>query len=189
MRYKVDVLCKDKDCSFSLNLRKRVSMYAAKVSPAKKQGMFEVSGAFSVSIPALPRPTLAEIQRRFCWIQEILVDVSPTSEVSFGLARPLYSGEAFLRRESYEERLGFLPAGTALGFQHACWLVEYQDDHLWFRNFPDRVLVDFPGFTAGHTNNGCVSPFLSRAGECWTMGFRWTGADLNQRWRTALVRP
>lgn len=91
---------------------------------------FRETTEITVEIPALPRPTLEELQEKFPWIKSIRRDSSPTEVVTLKLG--------------YERRLVSSP-NMVLGYQQAVWLIEYQDKIFSLTALLMRNYVDFSG--------------------------------------------
>ncbi|MBI2035667.1 MAG: hypothetical protein HYT12_03210 [Candidatus Liptonbacteria bacterium] len=111
------------------------------------EAFFRVTGKLSITIPALPRPTLGELQSRYGWMRSV-DDSSTTEEATLVLGTVLRSGEDSIGDVvEYERRLAPL-AGKLLGFQHAEWLVANQDRFPKLAKVLGKVYIDFPGIFA-----------------------------------------
>jgi hypothetical protein len=70
------------------------------------QGCFSLGNdEVVIYMPALARPTLEEIQKRFSSVQRIGRDDSPTEEVTLRLATVLKPKESSINHRTYERRL------------------------------------------------------------------------------------
>ena len=56
---------------------------------AEQREFFRETGELTLQIPALARPTLADLQARFAWIRSIERDTSPSAAVTFALGTVL----------------------------------------------------------------------------------------------------
>jgi hypothetical protein len=104
-------------------------------------GQFE---EFAIEIPALPRPTLKELQRHNRWINSIERDTSPEGPVALILRSVLGFGVKLIDGTEYERRLA-LRQHALLGFQHCQWILNNQMRFPAFMALLGRVYVDFAG--------------------------------------------
>ena len=127
-----------------------------------------------IIIPALPRPTLKELQAKYTWIKKIERDTSETKSVELSLISVLKDGETSIDGKKYEKRL----PKKLLGFQHLEWLVEHQGE------FPELLeqakkenfwYIDFSGLVVVYEDGDRRVPYGARFGERW--GARWHWLD------------
>ena len=97
---------------------------------------FRTMEAVAITIPALARPTLEELQAQYSWIKSIERDNSPTEAVKLSLATVLRPDETeAISGVEYERRLTS-KLDLIFGYQQAKWLVEHQDE------FPDFMALN-----------------------------------------------
>lgn len=123
-------------------------------------------------IPALKKPTLKQLQKKYDWIQSIEKDDSTEKAVTLELQQPVKIG--WVSGAEYEK----LAKDANLGFQHMEWLIAHQDefpelialaesDNFWYITFPALVVV-------GRGGRRDV-PYCSRLGSRW--GDYWIWLD------------
>lgn len=141
------------------------------------------TGEITLEIPALPRPTLEELKvidrpeityfpKHPPVINMIASDTSPVEAVTFKLGSALAPGEEFIDDEDVDFRIG-PNRDKLLGFQHAIWLVQHQDELPGLMALASKPInFKFPGIMTRKKENGIRSyPFLRR---------RWRGKQI--RW-------
>ncbi len=137
---------------------------------------FRETAEFSVQIPALTRPTLAELREKFLWIRAengIERDVSPEGEVTLVLGTLLRLGESSISGQEYERRVA-LVSRPFLGYQQLNWLVEHQDEHPALMALLGQIYVDGPGLVVVDGDNSDRRfPYLVRYGERWHLYWAW----------------
>ena len=147
---------------------------------------FRDTGELALQIPALPRPTLAELREKFSWIRAengIERDTSPTEAVTLRLGTVLRADEKSIGGEEYERRRVSL---TGLhGYQQAAWLVEHQDEFPEVMALLGKVYIDFPGLVVASADGDRNFPYLYRVGKRWDLRWRWTVYDLFSSGRIA----
>jgi len=138
-----------------------------------------------IIIPALPRPTLAELKNKYSWIKSIERDTSETKEVKLSLISVLKKGEDYISGKEYEKRM---PKGL-LGFQHLEWFIEHQsefpelleqanDNNFWYIDFLGLVVVLDSG-------RRCV-PYGCQNGKRWDAYWHWLSSGFGQYGRVAV---
>lgn len=148
-------------------------------------------GRTSIKIPALPRPTLKEIQRESSYLDAIKIerDTSPTNEVTLRLATILRLGEDSVDG-CEEERRMLLLGNRALGYQHRNWLVDNQDKFSAFTAFLGtsiigHVSIVFPGIVVV-TGGGCPHKFGMTTDSRWRSYSTWVGDGFGLLSRVAI---
>lgn len=138
----------------------------------------------TIQIPALPRPTLAALQKEFTWTKGIESDISPTEAVTMELATILRPNEEAIGGREYERRLG---QTSYLGFQHALWFVEHQDDPKLkkFKALCEKICIDFPGLKVVGSGGRRGVPGLGSASMRWYLSFGWLEYDFHRGGRLA----
>lgn len=146
-------------------------------------GFFRKTGEFTIRVPALPRPTLARLQGQHSWIKSIERDNSPTETTTLSLGTVLRPDEGSVGGTKYEQRIVSLPT---MGYQHAVWLVEHQDEFPEFMALLGKIYIDFPGLIVVLGNGYRRVPCLRRAGGRWCLDWHWLGSDFYSFGRVAV---
>lgn len=156
--------------------------------------LFRDMGELTISIPALPRPTLNELRKKFPEIRKengIKRDDSPTTPVTLHLASVLIPGEEeCIEGEKYERRL-LVPRmqGLLLGYQQAVWLVEHQDEFPALMALREWVCIDFPGLiVVDEGGRRCVF-CLGFGGKFWHLSRSSLSNVVTSHMRTAFSGP
>jgi len=136
-----------------------------------------------IQIPALPRPTLEELQGRFGWIKSIHEDNSPTKASTMTLGTVLRLTEYRIDDEEYTRRREGLPS---LGYQHGVWLAENQDNLPELMAQLGRVYIDLPGIEVVDADGRRRFPYLSQCGGRWGLGWFWSDRKLFRDGRLAV---
>lgn len=108
-------------------------------------GFWRLLYDLEIEMPALPQPTLSEVQKRQAAhreIESIAFDHSPIVPVRLTLGTLLRQGETSIRSGDYAFRRSRL--ANLLGFQHALWLEANQDQFPRLAVLPNRS-IDWPG--------------------------------------------
>ena len=147
---------------------------------------FRETGEFTVKIPALARPTIAELRTKYSWIDRIESDTSPTEAVTLKLGTVLHPDEERIKGSEYECRRAPL-LGRMFGYQQFVWLVDHQDEHPAFRVLLGQIYIDGPGLVAVHADGSRDFPCLYRSGERWGLGWDWVEGDLDRLGRLAIA--
>jgi len=101
------------------------------------------TGELVIRIPALKRPTLAELQAKWSWIRKIERDTSPEGPVTLNLATVLRDvAEGSINGPEYERRISS-SMSRLLGYQQLAWLIEHQDEYPAFMALLGKVYTDF----------------------------------------------
>ncbi len=148
------------------------------------------TGEFTVTIPALPRPTKKQLQAKYpgIGIASIERDCSPTEALTMNLATVLRIGEtAAINGAEYERRLASR-LNDSLGFQQLEWLVEHQDEFPVFMALLGKIYVDGPGIVVTDANGYRHIPYLSGDGQRWKLYWHWIGSDFGGDGRIASSR-
>ena len=138
----------------------------------------------NIAIPALPRPTLEELQNEWNWIARIEKDDSPETEVALEIGTVLKDGESRIGGREYGKRR---PAAR-LGCQHAKWLVEHQDEFPGFAALLGKIYIDFPGLVVVHEDDDREVPYLNGVGGRWELRWDWADDVLGPDGRVASFR-
>jgi hypothetical protein len=134
---------------------------------------FRETEEVAIQIPALPRPTLAELKANWSWIRSIERDTSPTEPVSLVLGTVLCEGETdSINGTEYERRLA-PKQDVLLGFQHRQWLLEHQAEFPEFMALLGKVYIDFSGLVVVHGNGDRHVPYVSQDDRRWGGGWSW----------------
>lgn len=136
-------------------------------------GYLRTTGEFTVQIPALPRPTLEQLQAKHSLFKSIERDTSPSEAITMmNLATILRPGETkAISGAEYEQRLASY-LNDLLGFQQLEWLVEHQDEHPSFKALLGKIYVDGPGLVVADANGDRHIPCLNRDGQRWKLCWR-----------------
>ncbi len=126
---------------------------------------------FSISVPAQPRPTLAELQGKWPWIHGIGYDVSPVAPVRFRLATVLRNGESVIGGPEYRRRLGFAESGKLLGYQQLFWLFENQEKFPVLLSFFGDISVDAAGLVVIGEDGEENAPYFHKRSGRWYIGW------------------
>lgn len=141
------------------------------ISEGMPDEVFRWVDKFTLKIPALPRPTLPELQARFPWI-ESKQDTSPKEALTLRFASVLLLNEEKIGGAKYERRLGpKLKLNLCLGYQHAIWLEEHYGKSLSFVALLKKFYVDFPGLVVA-----------GESGRRYISGLSWVGAQVDLCW-------
>lgn len=135
-------------------------------------GVFRDTGELTIQIPALPRPTLAELQKDWSYIKSIERDTSPTEALTLKLATVLREKENPIGGTEYELRLK-PKHGILLGFQHRQWLKEHQSEFPKLMALLGKIYIDFPGLVVVRARGSRVYPYLDDDGERWDGRWDW----------------
>lgn len=149
---------------------------------------FRATGEVTIRIPALPRPTLAELREKYSWIREengIKRDTSPIEAVTLKLGTVLGIDEKQIAGSEYERRIA-PKLDICLGYQHACWLVEHQDEFPELKALLGKVYIDFLGLVVVYAYGHRYFPSLSRHGERWYVDWDWVEGGLCRVERVAV---
>ncbi len=153
------------------NKLKNATVQQEEKTPASVPNFLRDTGEFTVQIPALPRPTLEQLQAEDPWIRRIERDCSPTQAVTMKLATVLGVGEtSSISGAEYERRLAPHLADLH-GYQQLKWLVAHQDEHLAFRALLGKIYLDGHGIVVVHESGDWRFPYLARLGERFEL--RW----------------
>lgn len=150
------------------------------------------TGEFTVTIPALPRPTLRRLQVKYpsMNIASIERDCSPTEVVTMNLATVLSPNEMKLVARcggaEYERRLASC-LNDLHGLQQLEWLVDHQDEHPAFKALLGKIYVDGPAIVVYACGSRCV-PVLGSGGWRWRLLWLSLGSDFCSDGRVASSR-
>src|SRR3989344_1711564 len=123
---------------------------------------FHETGELTIQIPALPRPTLEELQAKFNWVKSIERDTSTTEATTLKLGTVIRTDETSINGKEYELRLA-PKLNVLLGYQHTTWLVENQDKSPELMVLLGKIYIDFPGLVV-------VGSYGSRSIPCLNDG-------------------
>jgi len=136
------------------------------------------TGELTIEIPALPRPTLKEIQKKYSWIRSIERDTSPERPVTLKLATVLCPDQTgSISGTEYERRIA--PSlDVALGYQHWQWLLEHQNAHPAFMALLGKLYIDFPGIIVVCKDGNRNVPVCGQCGTHWDDDWSWLGEGM-----------
>ncbi|MEK7193364.1 MAG: hypothetical protein AAB652_01085 [Patescibacteria group bacterium] len=146
---------------------------------------FRETDELTLQIPALPRPTLWELQAKFSWIKSIERDTSPIEVTTLALATVLRPDENRINGTEYECRIAS-KLDLCLGYQQAVWLVEHQDEFPDFMALLGKIYIDFSGLVVVNENGYRFVPCLSQGSTQWYLRWYWLGTHLDRRGRLAI---
>lgn len=139
-----------------------------------------------IRIPALKRPTLAQLQAKYSWIKKIERDTSPEGPVTLNLATILRdAAEGSVNGPEYERRIA-ASLSRLLGYQQLAWLIEHQDEYPIFMALLGKIYIDFSGLVVVRGGGRRLVPFGYRGGARWGAHWRWLGSNFDQRGRVAV---
>jgi len=146
------------------------------------------NGELTINIPALPRPTLSELQAQFPWIRSIERDTSPETPVTLTLVTVLKPGEKPIDGKEYERRLA-PQQDVLLGFQHRQWFLAHQDEYPALKALLGKVYyIDFPGIAVRDVGGFRVVPYCFQGGKRWDGDWSWLDAGFLGFGRVAVAR-
>jgi len=151
-------------------------------------GYFRETGEFTIQIPALPQPTLAELRAKFPWIKEeggIECEASPTEAIALKLGTVLRPNETSINGPEYEQRLA-PKSGLLLGYQHAQWFVKHQDEFPELTALLRKVYIDFPGLVVVSEDGHRFFPYLSQVVARWGVRWLWLAGGFRPGGRVAV---
>jgi hypothetical protein len=138
------------------------------MSEQEKSGIiFRETGELRIEIPALPRPTLEELQEEHpkMGIKSIRRDTSPIGPVSLGLGTVLNPEEFKIKGVEYVLRLAPI-RNILFGYQHSVWLLgNYKLPAI--RNILDEFRLVLPGLIVIDGNNEYFTPALHKNSRSW----------------------
>lgn len=144
------------------------------------------TGELSISIPALSRPTLKQLKKKWPWIKKIAQDTSPTCPVTLELATVLLVDENdSIDGSEYERRLTPNPS-RLLGYQQCEWLIEHRDEYPAFATLLGKVYIEFPGLVVVDDDGNRRGPHCLQVGRRWGASWSWFIAAFNQSGRVAI---
>jgi hypothetical protein len=147
----------------------------------------ELTGTNTIVIPALPRPTSAELHAKYAWIRKedgIKLDISPTEVVTLRLGTLLRLDEERIDTAEYERRRASLTG--QFGYQQLEWLVKHQDEHSAFKALLGKIYIDGTGLIVVDADGGRDFPYLYGNGRRWYLNWNWNDNDLNRNGRLAV---
>jgi len=150
------------------------------------ESFFRATGELTVQIPALPRPTLEQIQAKYSWIASIERDTSPTDPVTLTLGTVLRPEEkGSITGAEYERRL-ISKLDVALGYQHMEWLLAHQNEFPAFMALLGKIYIDFPGLVVVDDDGSRYVPYCDQGGRRWDAIWGWLGIDFSVFGRVAV---
>jgi hypothetical protein len=141
----------------------------------------------NITIPALKKPTLKEIQKDYPFIKKIEKDTSPTRAISVALTTLLEGDEDYINGEEYTNRRK-PHEKVLLGYQHLKWLLEDQEKFPSLKALVGKIYIDCPGIIAVNGDGDRVFPCAGGDGSRFGVGWRWTGGRLDRRGRLLVSR-
>ena len=146
---------------------------------------FRDTGELTLKLPALRRPTLAELQAKFSFIKSIERDTSPVEAVTFNLATVLGDGENSINGAEYERRI--TPKRTIiLGYQHAAWLMDRQKEYPDLMGLLGKIYIDFSGLVVVRGSGRRDYPYLGQNDKLWFVSWSWVDSDFSRDGRVAI---
>ena len=140
-------------------------------TPIPERFLMKTDWDFSLSVPALPRPAISELQEKWPWVRRIAYDVSPVTPVRFRLATVLWPGESNVDGPEYRRRIGFSESGKLLGYQQLLWLFENQERFPVLLSFFGDVSIDAPGLVVVGEDGEENSPYFHKRNGRWYVGW------------------
>jgi hypothetical protein len=149
---------------------------------------FRETGELIIEMPALKRPTLAELQAERSDIKDIIRDTSPEGPVTLKLGTVLRPEETkSINGPEYQRRIAALRnAGRVLGWQHRKWLREHQDEHPELKTLLGKIYIDFPGLEVLGGDGRRGFPCAVGRGKRWRDGWGWMDGDFRSLGRIAV---
>ncbi len=148
-------------------------------------------------IPALKRPSLADVKASWDGIRSIECDDSTEGEVTVRLATVLKSDEPQIVGGDYERRLMKLRGeGGLLGFQHWKWFLANWDKpeailddkvRAALKSLIGNVYIDFPGIIVVRAGGGRGIPYAFDGGERWHGYWCWVSDAFRRYGRVAVA--
>jgi len=157
---------------YPYNLEQLLEHLQAGIEGRFIESVFFETGELLIPMPALARPTLAELEKY--GIVKIEADNSPTEVTTFQLGTVLKPGEDVIGGTEYEIRRRPL-VGRLYGYQQAIWFVEHQDEFPEFMALLGKVYIDFPGLIVVDMHSNRCFAYIFSNGERW--GLRWSEVD------------
>ncbi len=136
---------------------------------------FRETGELKIQIPAIPRPTLEELQRKYSWIKAIEFDNSPTEPVTLVLGTVFRSDENSINGREYEYRLRSVEG--KFGYQQGLYLAKNQLVYPNFQKMRGKIYIDLPGLMVLNDGDSRRFPCLDGHGLLWVL--RWPWIDSN----------
>ena len=149
---------------------------------------FLETGELTIQIPALARPTPEQLRKKYSWIKEengIERDTSPAEAITLKLGTVLRPDEKKINGGEYEKRIA-PKLNLTLGYQHALWLVEHQDEFPEFMALLGKIYIDFPGLIVVRADGRRDFPYLRDDGRRWYLVWYWVGHGFNRVGRFAV---
>lgn len=140
---------------------------AIKATGKLYKDFFTDTGELAIQIPALSRPTLAQLQAKF-WFRSVERDHSPTEAITLRLNTVLHGAEEKINSAEYERRIASR-TNIILGYQQAVWLAGHQDEFPKFKDLLGKIYIEFSGLVVVGTNGERRYPYLGNAGKRWSL--------------------
>jgi hypothetical protein len=135
---------------------------------AHSRNLFLAAAEFTIEIPAIPRPTIKELQAEEPLIESVELDKSPEGPLTLKLGTVLRWNEKHsIHGAEYERRL-VSNLDAALGYQHREWLLKHQHEFPIFMGLLEECYIDFPGIVVIHPALGRRIPYCRRLGLSWS---------------------
>ncbi len=148
---------------------------------------FRETAEFTVNVPALPRPTLAHLRAKFDQVDSIERDTSATDALTLTLGTVRHPSEEAISVDEYEIRIA-PKSGASLGYQHALWIEENQDQFLELKKLVGKIYIIFSGFVMVRSNSSRNSPELMGGTERWKFVWHWLVGDFTPAGRIAIEK-
>ncbi len=162
------------------------ALFVANGFRVQAEDFFRDTNELTIQVPALPRPTLTELQSKFDWVKSIERDTSPTEALTLKLATVLRAEEKNLISGSEYERRIEPKKNLIVGYQHACWLVEHQDESPDLMKLLRNVYIDCPGLVVVSSDGHRHYPCLGHDGKRWDVDWRWISYGFGRRGRVGV---
>lgn len=140
-----------------------------------------------IEMPALKRPTPAEVRKDWSGVRSIESDHSTEEAVTLRLSTVLRSTETRIDGTTYERWLMKLRTdGKLLGFQHRQWLLENQKKFPALMALLGKVYIDFAGIIVVDEGGDRDVPCVSSGGKQFVGGWSWLGSGFSVHGRLAV---
>lgn len=140
-----------------------------------------------IEIPARKRPTLADVQASWGYIEKIERDDSTEEPVTLRLSTVLKSTEGSIDGPTYERRLTVLRGnGRLLGFQHRKFMFEVQKQYPALMALLGEVYIDFSGIIVVNQDGRRYVPYARSGGGRFADYWDGLGDDFSGLGRVAV---
>ncbi len=148
------------------------------------EDLFLDTGELTIELPALPRPTLEELQKDWAGIESIERDTSTTEATTLTLFTVLRPTEKdSINGSEYERRIA-VRQNSLLGYQHRNWVIEHQDEPA-LKELLGKIYIDFPALIVVDSSGSQNFPYANDNGKRWNPNWNWVSNDFNRNGRVA----